>query len=124
MVEDGPLCVFQTQNSPEDLHEHTKQSLLVKDEKNEKLKFALLSNPSFHEDYNQHDESNYLQFCYASFEFLRQKLRAYKQTRKLEDMNNAMAFLGVDNEKGEQVESAMHSSPQFYEQEDNQPNVV
>ena len=29
MVEEGPLCVFQTQVSPEDLHEHTQPSLLV-----------------------------------------------------------------------------------------------
>ena len=32
MVEEGPLCVFQTQISPEELHEHTNPSFLVKDE--------------------------------------------------------------------------------------------
>ena len=41
MVEDGPLCVFQTQMSPRDLHEHTKPSFLVEDEKDEKLKSTL-----------------------------------------------------------------------------------
>ena len=30
-------------------------------------------------------------------------------------MNNAMEFLGMDNEKGEQVESALHSGPSLYE---------
>ena len=35
MVEEGPLCVFQTQISPEELHEHTNPSLLVKDENDE-----------------------------------------------------------------------------------------
>ena len=35
MVEEGPLCVFQTQISPEDWHEHTNPSLLVEDENDE-----------------------------------------------------------------------------------------
>ena len=29
MVEDRPMCFFQTRISPEDLHEHTQPSLLV-----------------------------------------------------------------------------------------------
>ena len=90
VVEDGPLCVFQTLIPLEYLHEHTKPSLLVEDEKDEKIKSALHSNPSFHEDYNKHDDSNYLPFCYASFEFLRQKLRASKKVHKFEDIYNAM----------------------------------
>ena len=32
------------------------------------------------EEDNQHDESNCFPFCYDSFEFLRQKLSAFKQT--------------------------------------------
>ena len=39
-------------------------------------------------------------------------------------MNNVMEFLGMENEKGEQVESSLHSNPSLYEQEDNQPSVV
>ena len=35
MVEEGPLCVFQTQISPEDLHEHTNPSFLMEDENDE-----------------------------------------------------------------------------------------
>ena len=35
MVEEGPLCVFQTQVSPEDLQEHTNPSLFVEDENDE-----------------------------------------------------------------------------------------
>ena len=35
MVEEGPLCVFQTQISPEDLHEHANPSLLVEYENDE-----------------------------------------------------------------------------------------
>ena len=35
MVEERSLCVDQIQNFPEDLHEHTKPSLLVEDEKDE-----------------------------------------------------------------------------------------
>ena len=62
--------------------------------------------------------------CHASFEFMRQKLRASKKVYKHEDMDNAMEFVGVDNEKGEQVESALHSNPPFYEWEDNQPSIV
>ena len=49
MVEDGTLCVFQTQISPEDLHEHTKNSLLVEDEKVEQLESSFHSNHSFYE---------------------------------------------------------------------------
>ena len=124
MVEDGPLCVLQTQVSPEDLHEHTNPSLMVEDDKDEKIKSALDSNPSFHEDYNKHDDSNYLSFCYVPFEFMRQKLRASKKVYKHEDMDNSMEFVGVDNQKGEQIESYFHSNPPFYEQADNQPNVL
>ena len=39
-------------------------------------------------------------------------------------MNNAMEFSGVNNEKGEQLESIEHSSTPFYEQEDNKSSVV
>ena len=113
---------------------------MVEDDKDEKIKSALDSNPSFHEDYNQHDESNCFPLCYASLEFLKQILRASKRTQKLEDM----AFLEIDNEKGEhscnqsqpmskttffpkglktkeedekgeQLESALHSHPSSYE---------
>ena len=35
IIEEGPLCVFQTQISPKDVHEHTKTSLLVEYEKDE-----------------------------------------------------------------------------------------
>ena len=35
MVEEGPLCVFQTQISPEVLHEHTNPPLLVKNKNDE-----------------------------------------------------------------------------------------
>ena len=124
MVEDGALCVFQNLIPPKDLHEHTKPSLLVEDEKDEKIKSALHSNPSFHEYYNKHDDSNYLSFCYVPFEFMRQKLRASKKVHKHEDMDNAMQFVGVDNEKGEQVESYFHSNPPFYEQEDDHPSAI
>ena len=37
MVEEGPLCVFQAQISPEYLYEHTNPSLLVEDEMGEQL---------------------------------------------------------------------------------------
>ena len=76
------------------------------------------------EEENQHDESNYFPFCYDSFEFLRQKSRASKQKQKLEDMNNAMEFVEVDNEKGEQVEYALRSNLSFYKKDDDQPSVV
>ena len=71
VVEDGSLCVFQNLIPPEDLHEHTKPSLLVEDEKDEQLKSALHSNPSFYEYYNQQDESSRLPLCFASFDFLK-----------------------------------------------------
>ena len=32
MVEEGPLCVFQTQISPKDLHEYIRLSLLEEDD--------------------------------------------------------------------------------------------
>ena len=35
-----------------------------------------------------------------------------------------MEFVGVDNEKGELVESALHSNPPLYEKEYNQPIIV
>ena len=63
-------------------------------------------------------------FSFSLFENLRQRLKVYKKAQKLEDMNNAMEFIGVDNEKGEQVESTLHSNPPSYEQEDNQPSIV
>ena len=37
MVEEGPLCVFQTQVPPEYLHGHTNPSLLVEDENDEQF---------------------------------------------------------------------------------------
>ena len=61
---------------------------------------------------------------FSSFEFLRQILRVSNQTQKLEVMNNVREFLGMDNEKGEQVEFALHSNISLYEQEDNQPSVI
>ena len=47
MVEEGPLCVDQSQIALEDLHEHTKPYLLVEDEKDEQLEYAFHSNPFF-----------------------------------------------------------------------------
>ena len=35
MVEEGPLCVFQTQIPPKDVHEHTSPLLLVEYEEDE-----------------------------------------------------------------------------------------
>ena len=92
MVEEGPLCVFQTQISPEYLHEHTKPYLLVEDEMDEQLKYALHSNPYFYDDCNQHDERSCFPLCFSSFDFLKQRLRVSNQTHKIEGMNNVMAF--------------------------------
>ena len=39
-------------------------------------------------------------------------------------MNNFMDILGMNNEKGEQAESTLHSNPSIYEQEYNQPSFV
>ena len=102
-----------------------------------------------YEDCNQHAENNYFPLCFSSFEYLKQRLKASKQAHKLEDMT----FSEIDNEKGkkschqsqpmrkivvfheglihkeeyekgEQLESALHSNPYFYEQEYNHPSVV
>ena len=73
---------------------------------------------------SEHDESKYFPFSYSSFEFLKQRLRTSNQTQKLENMNNVMAFLGMDDEKGRQVESSLHSKLPYYEKDDNQPSVV
>ena len=77
-----------------------------------------------YEERNEHVENNCLPMCFSSFEYLKQRLKASKKAQKLEDMNNSMAFLGVNNEKGEQVESVVHSNPPFYEQEYNKSGVV
>ena len=43
------VCAFRKQISPKDLHEHTKHSLLVEDEKGEQLESDMHSHPSFDE---------------------------------------------------------------------------
>ena len=35
-----------------------------------------------------------------------------------------MEFLGMDNDKGELVESSLHSNPSRHQQEDNKPGVI
>ena len=103
----------------------------------------------FYEYFKQHDESNYFPLGYSTFEFLKQILRSSKRIQKLEDM----AFSEIDNEKGEpscnqsqimrkttifpeglipkeedekgeQIESALHSNPPFYEKVYGQPSNV
>ena len=128
------------------LHE---EASLVKSEITLLKQQFLQRHSMFYEDCNQHYESNCFPLCYASFEFLKQILRASKRTQKLEDM----AFSEIDNEKGnqpcnqshpmrktivfheglnhkekdekgEQLESGLHSNPPFYEKEDGYPSNV
>ena len=56
------------------------------------------------------EEGNYLPFFFASFDFLKQRLRVSNQTQEMEVRKDVMEFLGMDNEEGELVESAMHPS--------------
>ena len=70
------------------------------------------------------NHSSCLPLCFSSFDFLKQRLGVSNKAHKLEVIDNVMAFVGMDNEKGELAESALHSNPSLYEQEDNQPRVV
>ena len=94
-------------------------------------------------------QSDSFPLCYASSELLRHMLKISKQEKKIEDMicsaidyekgkqschqsqpmEETTVFHGRLNhkekdEKGEQLELAMHSNPSFYEQKDNHSSDV
>ena len=80
MVEEGPLCVFQTQISPKDLHEHTNPSLFMEDEKDEQLcnQSHTIEKPAVcHEELNRKEEDEGSQmdvsFCFPNSEIFCQE---------------------------------------------------
>ena len=80
MVEEGPLCVFQTQISHEDLHEHTNPSLLVEDENGEqnfnqsqKLAKIAVCNDGLNRQEEDKDSKWDLSLCFLESEILCQE---------------------------------------------------
>ena len=90
--EEGLLCVEQTQIAPENPQEHVIPSLLVEDAKEKQLKSPFLLNPTSQEKYNQLVKGDCFPLCFASFDFLKQRLRVSNQTQKMEVRNDVMAF--------------------------------
>ena len=76
----GPLCVEKAQTTLEHLQEHTVSPLMVEKKEDKQLKSTSPPHLASHEEYIQQEEGNYLPLCFASFDFLRQRLKVSNPT--------------------------------------------
>ena len=128
MVERIPLHVDQIQISPEDLHEHINLSLLGEDDQPSDLKgdgctnlfskecnklvtiYVSEENLIAIQDQNyeikvdsKHVENDCLPLCFSSFEWLKERVKVSDQKHKFEIVDEGISFLGMDDNKEEQL---------------------